>query len=71
MSFISFKNIVYFHNRVFRKVVKITRYYILAVVSLIFADRHVFFFVFFLNEESNLELGDTLRAAEVEDVPLW
>lgn len=31
-------------------------------------------FVFFLNEHmtvSNLELGHALRAAEVEDVPLW
>lgn len=41
--------------------------------QLIFADLYVCLF-FFLNEHmtgSNLELGHTLRAAEVEDVPLW
>lgn len=36
--------------------------------------RPVCFFFVFVNERvtvSNLELGHTLRAAEVEDVPLW
>lgn len=70
MRFIFFKLIVYFHNRqnrVFRRDVKIPSYYILADVPLIFADLH------FLKKmkDSNLELGHTLRAAEVEDVSLW